>query len=488
MANTYLHGAYGNVGATQAKNAIQAGTVPAYIGTAPIHLVRGYAEKDLANRPVKLTDWKQALQAIGYSDKWTQYTLCEAMKAHFDNPLGNIGPIYVINVLDPEKHKSTQAATQTLTFTNKRAEFASDTIILDSFAIADMAEGTEYALDYDYTAGKVVITDLTGEADTVTATYNTVDPAAIKAADIVGSVTAAGEYTGIAALELLYNNESQVATLLAAPGWSHEATVHNALVAACQKMNGHWMAFCFTDIPLEAAATIEAAITWKQENGYSSKYETVCWPKAITNTGEKYHLSTLSVWRQMQVDFSHDSVPFETASNKAIPGVKQYFGEGVKNAGFDKQRGNALNEKGIRTVCPHNGLLVLWGGHTAAFTYGATADPNVIFDTNIMMQNYILNSFQRENGEDVDKPMIPRKLKDEILNREQDKLDALVARGALIGNPECLFLEAENSTTDMVNGDFHWNHVYTPTPQAKSISATASYTDAGFSVYTRVDE
>lgn len=487
MANTYLHGAYSTPGATQAKSAIQAGSVAVYIGTAPTHLVRGYAEKDLANRPVKLTDWKQAQQAIGYSDKWDTFSLCEAMKAHFNNPLGNIGPIYIINVLDPDTHKSTQQATQTLTFTNKRAEFASDTIILDTFAIADKAEGVDYSLEYDYTTGKVTVTDLTGETATATATFSTVDTSKITEADIVGSVTSAGEYKGIAALELLYNNENQVATDIAAPGWSHKPEVYNALVTACQKMNGHWYAYSYSDIPLEGAATIEAAIQWKQENGYSSKYSTVCWPKVITNTGEKYHLSTLSVWRQMQVDFSHESVPFETASNKAVPGMKQYFGEGVKNAGYDKQRGNALNEKGIRTVCPHNGQLVLWGGHTAAFTYGATADANVIFDTNVKMQNYIMNSFQRDRGEDIDKPMMPRKLKDDILNSEQDKLDALVARGALIGQPECVFLEGENSTTDMVNGDFKWNHIYTPTPQLKSASTSASYTDAGFSTFTATE-
>ena len=484
MANTYLHGAYGNVGATLAQNAIQAGTIPVYIGTAPIHLVRGYAEKKLVNRPIKLTDWKQAVAAVGYSDDWKTYTLCEAIKAHFNNPLGNVGPIYVINVLDPDTHKKSQTETATLAFTNARAEIVSKDINLDTLTIADKAENVDYSVEYDTTAGKVTITALKGDMATLSATYSTVDTAQIKAANIVGGVTASGEYSGIAALELLYNNENQVATLLAAPGWSHDPAVHNALVTACQKMNGHWMAYSFTDIPLTDAATIEEAITWKQENGYNSKYETVCWPQVITNTGDTYHLSTLSVWRQMMVDFSHDSVPFETGSNKPVPGIKQYFGEGATNQGYDKERANGLNEKGIRTVCPHNGQLVLWGGHTAAFTYGATADANVIFDTNIMMQNYILNSFQRDNGENVDKPMIPRQLKDDILNREQDKLDDLVARGALIGSPLCIFLESENSTTDMVNGDFKWNHIYTPTPQLKSATTTASYTDDGFSVYT----
>ena len=58
--------------------------------------------------------------------------------AHFNNTLGNIGPIYVINVLDPSagKHRKEAATTKALTFTGGRAEFASDKIILDTLTIA----------------------------------------------------------------------------------------------------------------------------------------------------------------------------------------------------------------------------------------------------------------------------------------------------------------------------------------------------------------
>ena len=41
------------------------------------------------------------------------------MNAHFKNTLGNIGPIYVINVLDPSagKHRKATETTQQLSFT-----------------------------------------------------------------------------------------------------------------------------------------------------------------------------------------------------------------------------------------------------------------------------------------------------------------------------------------------------------------------------------
>ena len=60
---------------------------------------------------------------------------------------------------------------------------------------------------------------------------------------------------------------------------------------------------------------------------------------------------------------------------------------------------------------------------------------------------------------------------------------AYVAMGALIGDPTVLFLESENSTTDMMNGDFRWDIAATPTPPLKSATVYVSYTDAGFSAY-----
>ena len=44
MANEYLYGAYGHIGETVAQSAVQAGTTPVYIGTAPVNLVRDFGE------------------------------------------------------------------------------------------------------------------------------------------------------------------------------------------------------------------------------------------------------------------------------------------------------------------------------------------------------------------------------------------------------------------------------------------------------------
>lgn len=497
MANEYLYGAYGHIGETVAQSAVQAGTTPVYVGTAPVNLVRGFADAGVINEPIKLSNMVDAQRKLGYAADWGTFTLCEVMNAHFNNTIGNIGPIYVINVLDPSegKHRKAEETTKQLSFTGGRAEFASGTIILDTLTIAkseggDYAEGTDYAVDYNFTKGTVIITSLIDDSPltgTLTASFYEVDDTAIEDEDIIGGVTASGEYSGLSSIALLYPEQFAVCNLIAAPGWSHSPAVYNAMLTTSQKINGHWDSFVVADLPLvdgsaQAVDTITKAVAWKKNNAFTGERSKVYWPQGIDNLGNVYHLSTLAVVELMRADFSHNSVPMETCGNKAIPIIKQYFGANATNRGFSQQEGKELTQNGISTAVAWGGEWVLWGDHTAAYTYGADADPRAIFDVSMRMLMHITNDFQREWSPKIDEPMT-RALKDEIINREQEKLDGYVSMGALLGEPKIVFLESENSTTDIMNGDFRWDIAVTPTPPLKSASVYVAYTDAGFSVY-----
>lgn len=483
----YLHGAYGEITASKVSPAKQSDSVAAYIGTAPINLVRGYAEKNLVNMPIKVANIGDTQRKLGYSEDWEAFTLCEAFAVHFDNTVGNVGPIFVVNVLDPDAHKADEKTTKELTFTNNRAEFESSDIILDTFAIADKVEGVDYSIEYNFAKGSVVVKLLKeSEETTFSCTYNTVDASKVEAADIIGQTTADGQYTGLHALKLLYQNYNAVLNMLAAPGWSHIPAVYKAMVSTVQKLNGHWDAFVNADIPLEddngAIDTIEKAIEWKNSKGYNSERSKVYWPKVKDGSGRIYNLSAVGQDTMLRVDLGHNSVPFESPSNKEIMATAQYFGANAKNSGFDQQTANTLNENGITTAVFWGGQWVLWGPHTAAYSYGGNHDARAIFDVNIRMLMHITNSFQLDHGTEIDKPMTPQD-KDTILNFERQKLDTLCGIGALIGTPSVEFLETENSVTDMMNGDFVWNFDVTNAPPFKSGTARVSYTDEGFAAF-----
>ena len=484
---SYKHGLYGEIAGSKATNAAKAGSVAVYIGTAPINQISGYAEKGLINTPIKIENMSDAKAKLGWSDDWEKYTLCEAIAAHFNNTVGNVGPIYVVNVLDPDVHKATEKVTTTISIPGTE-KIKGDDIILDSVALDDFVEGVDFTKRYDSTEECVVIEVADGKGlSSIPASYETVATDKITKDNIIGGTTEDGQYTGLDALKLLYQEHNVVLNMLAAPGWSHIPDVYKAMVSIVQKLNGHWDGFVNADIPLvneEGAAidTIAKAIAWKAANGYTSERSKVYWPMVKDGSGKVYHLSTVGQATMLRVDMGHDSVPFESPSNKEIMATCQYFGKDSKNRGFDQTTANSLNEKGITSACFWGGRWVLWGPHTAAFIEGGSTDPRAIFDVNVRMLMHITNGFQLRHGTRIDAPLTPQD-KDSILNVERENLDTLCGIGALIGTPTVEFIESANPASDMMNGDFVWDFSATPTPPFKSGTARVSYTDDGFAAF-----
>ena len=529
----YKHGVYAYRTASQAKSAPQAEEVVLYVGTAPINLIRGYAGKDLVNSPVKVNTLADAYAKIGYSENWDDYSLNEAVDYHFNNTKHNIGPIYIINVLDPDVHRKASQTTKSVTFTAGKGSFASSTIILDTLAIAGKVEGTDYELSYDMSTGEVTIdsskaeTPLTGDVDVA---FYEVDATQISSTDIIGTANEDGTVTGLKAVKLLYQKYNAITNIIVCPGFSQIPDVYKAMISSAQKINSHWDAFVLADIPVSFSTTsynvvtpegtenpktegwyvvddgeyvlttdetvqsgttyyekvttttgvdtIDKAKTWQAENGYTSEISKVFWPK-LKNGEKVYHLSTVAAAQMLYIDDQHDAIPYVSASNHAVMATGQYFGEGVNNPGFDDQEANALNEVGITTMAYWEGEWKLWGGHTAAYKYGASIDAAFIFDTNMRMLMYCTNGFQKRNAADIDTPLTPAK-KESIRIAEQNQLDILKSMGALIGDPTCEFRADENSTNDMLNGDFVWHILVTVTPQMKSATGKVTYTDEGF--------
>lgn len=483
--SVYKHGTYGEFVSSVGKVAAQSGTIPVYVGVAPVNLIRGYANS--VNTPVKLADIDAVKRHMGYSSNWSNFDLCEAFALHFDNEAGNIGPIVAINVLDPAKHKKSTQTTQSLSFVNGSATIISDTIILDTLVLADKVEGTDFSISYDFTKGQVIINsigeDITG---TVQATFTEVDPSAVVEADIIGDSTDGGVYSGLGCVGMVYQTLDLVPNLLLCPGWSTKPTVYKAMLKAAAKINGHWDAVVYADIPVldgeDKVDTIDTAKEWKTENGYTSEFSKVFWPMAKDNSGNLYHAAVLCAWRTLMVDATHAGVPMESPSNKTVPVAAQYFGAESTNRGFDQQRGNTLNADGITTIVYWGGSWVLWGPHTAAYKHGANGDNRSIFDVSVRMMAHVSNSFQREHALTIDAPMT-RALADTIKNREQEKLDAWAAMGAFIGEPVVEFTETANSSAELVEGNFVWGTKGTPTPPFKSGTLKVAYTTAGFDTY-----
>lgn len=479
----YKHGTYGEFAGSIGGVSTDTSTVAVCVGVAPVNLVRGFEQ--YVNAPVKLGSMNDVRRYMGYSDKWDTFDLCEAIHTFLDNAQGNVGPIVAINVLDPATHKKAQATTTTLTFTNGRAIIESDTIILDTLVLSGKVEGVDFNIDYDFTKGQAIITGegLTGN---VQATYSEIDASGITAEDIIGGVTAGGVYTGLGCLELVYQELGLIPNLILCPKYSADEEVYEAMVKAGTKINGHWDAFVYADLPLEDGGTkldtIDTIVAWKGTSVFVNERSKVFWPQGKDAQDRVRHAAILAAWRTLLIDATHNGIPMESCSNKAVPVVKHYFGEGSTNRGFDQSRANALNAAGITTIVYWGGQWVIWGPHTAAYKYGAVTDNRVIFDNSIRTMMYVTNDFQREWAFDIDTPMTRAKA-DTIKNREQEKADARAAVGAFIGTPVVRFDQSVNPTGELVEGNFVWDFEGTPTPPWKSGTLRVAYTTAGFDAY-----
>lgn len=94
----YKHGVYTAEQATSL-------TVPV-AGTSGLQVIFGTAPK--ASDPVLAYSYDEAVEALGYSDDWDTYTLCQSMKACFD--LFNVAPVVFINAASEDDDEDVAAS------------------------------------------------------------------------------------------------------------------------------------------------------------------------------------------------------------------------------------------------------------------------------------------------------------------------------------------------------------------------------------------
>lgn len=490
----YLHGAYGQISPVDNRVAAGSAAPIVYVGTAPVHTLENGANN--VNVPILVNNIAEARRYLGYSEDWASYTLCEAMYAHLIRK--GAGPLVLINVLDPSKaaHKSGSATTVSKTPANGAITIASagsiinDTIVVktqDSTPVTKV-RGTDYSVSYNMDKEIITIAELTAGAlgtDALTIEYYTIAPTGVTNADVIGTTDGIGLNTGLYAIYNVYPLTGLIPAYLAAPGFSGDPEVHNAMYAVSQKINGHWDAYMFVDIPLtynSEAITLDTAATFKETNGFNHANEKVFFPLAEGADGKKFHLSVLNAANFQELLIDQDGIPYKTASNTDCDLIQNlYLGEAnVGRVYDDKIINEKLNKKGIASAAFVGGRWAIWGAHSADYNEN-NADYVNVSETNEMMLFYVSNDFQQRRALDVDKPTTMNDIM-QIVSEEQARLDALVNIGALLY--ATVTVNAEQMTTsDIINGDWSFAFNITTTPLAKSLTAVVSWTDEGFVTY-----
>ena len=152
MSN-YYHGVKASKRATSVSTPVEADSgIHFIVGTAPVHTVGGKV-----NEPILVYSKAEALEAVGYSDDWKKYDICEEIYTAFD--LYGIAPIVIVNVLDPAKHlvgEVTNDFTLVAGVTELPFEAIADKVTVKGYDSEEaLTESYERGTDYDllYTDG-----------------------------------------------------------------------------------------------------------------------------------------------------------------------------------------------------------------------------------------------------------------------------------------------------------------------------------------------
>ena len=441
------HGVFATEAATSVSTVNTAASgIPFVIGVAPLSKAPA-ATRAAANVPFLATSYSEAAAALGYDDHWTDYTLCEFMYYHFKSAACQ--PVIFLPLTET-------LATQKFSGDGSAVEFTV-TAKPDTILSATVG-GTEAAISsYDKASGKVTLA-----AAPAAGTENVVVTHLVKpsAADVAAAVEK---------IDLCMAQFSIIPDLIAAPGFSHEATVAAAMAAKAGAINGLFRGKAVVDID---ADSYTAAVTAKNGGSFTEDM-IVCWPCA--KSGDLlFHGSTLEIGRMAATDTANEGVPYESPSNKtvSIDGLCTSAGTEII---LTKAQGDILNNAGINTFLNFIGGFRAWGNVTGC--YPTNTDVKDYFIPVSRMFDWIGNTLIKTFWNKLDKPM-NRRLIDSIVDSANIWINGLTGRGYLLGG-RVEMLESENPLTDLMAGILRVHVYMTPPSPAQEINFTLEY-DASY--------
>lgn len=403
---------------------INSSAIPVIFGTAPVNMAA-----DTANATNKLflcSTFDEAKAAVGYSDDYEKYTLCQCMDAYFK--MFGVGPIILCNVLNPETHRTEY--TETVSVVNNQATTVNKGIILSTLSVSSgetsLEEDVDYTLEFDAN-GYVVITLLRDGVTSLTLSGYKLDPDAVKEADIIGSYDAeTGVETGIELVRKVYPSFNIVPGLLLAPGWSNKPAVALSLAAKCEKISGVFTCECVVDIDTTTVKKYTDVEAYKNDNGYTSNHMICLWPK-VGYVGKQFDFSAVYAAMLAYTDMQNDNVPY-FPSNKDIRVDATVLADGTEVV-IDTIQANELNAVGVVTAV-NVGEFKSWGNNTAC--YPSVKDPKDRWINCRRFFSWWGNSFITTYMEKVDNPANYR-LIESIVDSENVRGNSLASQGKCAG-------------------------------------------------------
>ena len=461
--------------------------LPVIIGRAPVHLTENPAK--YVNKPVICYTWNDAVEALGYSNNWDNYEICETMFAEFK--VYGVKPVIFINVLDPAIHK-TRVAGQMYNVENDEIVI-NDSALINSFVVKENSYSTtatarvnvDYTVTYDNNEKAVVSIIGGGILEGKTSLYieyDKVNPSAVTYSDVIGGVNSNGDIKGMELIDMIYTQFGMAPGIIASPGWSENPIVAAVMKAKAAKVCCAFPCICLTDIDTTQVRKYSDAYAWKSRNSYNGANQVVCWP--CVQVGEMiFHMSTHLLGVIGVMDSDNDDIPYMSPSNHAMQATGLCLKDGTEIM-LNLDQANLLNEKGIVTGLNFSGGFKIWGNYTAV--YPLSSDPKDIYICCRRMLNWLKVTFLINYWSNVDAPLIPRVVRS-LVDNESIRLNGLVARGYLL-SADIKFNDEENPLNDLLAGILRLHRKISAPVPSQEIDVIDEYDVSAYSTLFGAEE
>jgi len=459
MAANYLHGVEttevetGPVSVTLVKSA-----VIALIGIAPIGpqgLTLTLSDKDDAQ----------------FGPQLEGFTIRQALDGFRDF---KAGAVFVVNVLNPAIHKTAHPE-ETVNLDAATGIGKTTKAGLVSATVKSADGAAPLVKDTDYTIELVTgtITRIPGGAipagnPSVKVTYEYADPTKVTPADIIGTVDAAGDRTGLQVLKDTFSLYGFFAKILTIPTYC----TLNSVAVEMTAMANNLGAVAYVDAPI--GTTFAQALQGRGPAGTinfntSSDRVRLCYPHVtvydpVTNADRLEPLSVRAAGLRALTD--NEKGYWWSSSNQElldITGVERQLSAMIDDPNCEV---NLLNEKGITTVFNSYGSgYRLWGNRTAAFP---TVTHMRNFE-NVRRTGDVINESIRYFAQQFSDRPTDQAFIDSIVESVNGFGRTLVGKGALLGF-KCWFDKNRNEVTELAAGHILFRYKYTVPLPAERIT------------------
>ena len=422
----------------------------------------GTAPKGTANTITVINSLRAAVETFG--EQVPGFTIPKALDSIYAQGSARV---IVINVFDADSHTTT-VADESATVANGAFTLAqapvSGIVLTNTGGSTTYVEGTHYSLD---AYGNVSILDpaTIPNGTNLEADYRYLDTTAITDSVVNGSATS--PRTGWELTDEMFQNLGYNGKIFICPTYGESDTVANKMAQKAIAANGVYI----LDAP--DGTTVAQAIAGRGAGGSIASwflsdanailtYPYVKAKNALDVTENRPYSPYLAgVMARTDQATNYANSP----SNQDLLGV---LGPVVTLAGQQTDPNselNQLNEAGITSIFKVFGTgYRTWGNRNASFPTSTTADNFIpVQRTKQIINESVLQSMLRF----VDKP-INSALIDNIRETVNAYLRGLVADGIIIGG-ECTYNPADNSATDIANGQLTFDVSFMPPPPAERI-------------------